>query len=400
MESILSTLVRPFLQPPKAVPQPSSIRQAALTEDGLTIALRRYARAHRPPIILLPGLGQNASALDLPVAGRSLAHMLWKQGFDVWLLNFRNHGQGNFQSGTSPDRNCTIDDLAICDLPAVTRQVTSLTGQPPFLVGHSMGGLVGLMYLMGLRHDPDRRVVVDEALQKRRGAETQGICLLGSPLPLSWPGLTAWGDFLYRGILGSNLAWWTSNTIQTLPWSSAVALPREVCRSIPLAGPLTVRSVRRFISALGCTPLATLLWASSNMDTDTVEAEIEHTLNDIPAGLLAQFCDWIREGTMRESTRGGAVEDPINYLDLLECIRVPLLMVVGREDKTVSAEVAYQSFQRICAPDKQFILLDGFGHNDLRVGKRAAQGLWPLLSAWLTARAAGLGSLDQVGLLG
>jgi len=65
------------------------------------IAMRRYATPEGEPVVLLHGLSQNMNGWDLPLSNRSLARQLHAAGFDLWLVNFRNHGKSPDKSGTT-----------------------------------------------------------------------------------------------------------------------------------------------------------------------------------------------------------------------------------------------------------------------------------------------------------
>lgn len=369
-------------------------RETTFAVDGVVIRMRRYATPGGQPAILLHGLSQNLNGWDLPVRDRSLAKQLYRAGFDVWLVNFRNHGHGDDRSGTT-HVNASIDDLAIWDLPAVVEHVHSRTGLQPFVIGHSMGGIVSLLYLMGIKRCPHMRGTLDGKLSKARNAAVKGVCVVGTPLPLKWkqpnlrdrlPELEEVQQLLYKRVLGSPLTLWVCSRLRTLPVASAFAAPGSLSkRAVPIAGPLVVNSIRNMFATLGILPLADPIWASDNMDIGTVSAEIKHTLNDAPAAILYQLCDWIRAGTMREFTHLGQVTDPLDYMPELGRITAPLLMLAGDRDTAACAEVMYEEgFCNIASQDKRFVLLQKFGHNDLRIGPEASRRIYPLITSWMS----------------
>ena len=116
-----------------------AIRYREFTRDGIELSLLRFTRNVRwdPPVLLTHGTFSNAQ-----VCGR-LASFLADHGFDCWIAELRGHGQSQRGEG-NPD----FQHLADFDVPAALDAVRRRTGKPQaFLVGHSGGGLVFMMYL-------------------------------------------------------------------------------------------------------------------------------------------------------------------------------------------------------------------------------------------------------------
>ena len=129
-----------------ALPTPSDEIHRAPTRDGWLIGLRRYLPegepAGREPVLLCHGLLSTRFSLDL-VEGRSLARYLRRQGFDVWLMDLRAHGDSVRENGSRGRADWSLDAYVHEDLPAAVRYVLKATGARKLhWVGHSLGGMI------------------------------------------------------------------------------------------------------------------------------------------------------------------------------------------------------------------------------------------------------------------
>ena len=112
---------------------------SAVTEDGITVALTRYAAdvTRSAPVVLTHGTFSNGGLCA------RLAAYLAQDGFDCWVLELRGHGASQ-RDGYRPD----FEAFGLYDVPAAIDAVRQQTGRPQvFLVGHSAGGLAFLMHL-------------------------------------------------------------------------------------------------------------------------------------------------------------------------------------------------------------------------------------------------------------
>lgn len=120
-----------------------------------------YANVDVPPVSGAPAWILNAEGTDYETSIKadkmryySLAHYLWLQGYDPWLINYRDTGRAPIHSTGSNDRSLnTLDTWAALDVPAAIDKVKALTGKRMFIGGHSTGGLVAYAYLQGVYLD-------------------------------------------------------------------------------------------------------------------------------------------------------------------------------------------------------------------------------------------------------
>ena len=82
-------------------------------------------------------------------ADHSIARLLARRGFDVWIPSLRGTGDSEHrtQVGTSPE-GFDFDAYALRDLPAIIGYVREKTnGREVRYIGHSMGGMILYAYL-------------------------------------------------------------------------------------------------------------------------------------------------------------------------------------------------------------------------------------------------------------
>lgn len=141
------------------------------TGDGVGVGLHHLA-GEGPPVLLVHGVASNHHSFHL--GERSFARALVDQGLDVWMLDLRGTGphRGDPEAGWGSGTRWSLDDYAQQDVPAAVAHILESTGAESVgYVGHSMGGMVGAMYLA---EHPD--------------APLSGFVALGSPVDFSEPG--------------------------------------------------------------------------------------------------------------------------------------------------------------------------------------------------------------------
>lgn len=182
----------------------------ARTSDGVTIKVLRY---HAPgkdfnnggePILLFPGIMENINQYLMyttpdideyfdpalpnnleewaqgdenieedPLLYYSVAYYLWKHGYDPWFANYRGVGYGSMKS-SGGDTSTNIDDFAIYDVPAAVKKVYELTGQHPYIGGHSTGGFSSIIFLQGCKYSWTGHVYSDSWAVAERNGDREG----------------------------------------------------------------------------------------------------------------------------------------------------------------------------------------------------------------------------------
>lgn len=319
------------------------------TADGWRIALRRYRpRGDGPrfaePVILCHGLGANHYNLDWdPPLG--LAQALAERGRDCFVLSLRSH-HGSDRPGLFNDLRWgfSFDDYLHHDVPAAIAHVLEVTGAERVQwVGHSMGGI--LAYALG-----------GTAWERRLAG---GIVAVGSPASF------AHQPYLVRLVkLGRLLA---GRTRIRKRWLSRLLAP---------------------FTGWFDPPFSELVIAPKSIEGPVIRRLQAHVFEDISAGVMAQFADWVVNDCIRSLDR------KVDYQASMRALRVPILLVGGSKDMMAPPGCMRAAAEQIRCEDKTLLLFGKaygsrveYGHGDLILGTEAPNEIYPAIDAWLRARA-------------
>jgi len=348
------------------------------TEDGWTLHVLRYRperlKAGLDPVILCHGLSHNNAFWDLHDSV-SLAKYLQSRGYDVWSVSLRGCGQSTkptvsqikqlFRLNVSvfnPEGllnrqpgllrlNWTVDDHIHRDVPAAIDYVVRQSGHPQVhWIGHSMGGMIMFAYL-----------------GTHGGEKINSFVAVSSPVLLTLPAndvfdlLVKQADFVQIGNLatGTNL--------------------RAVFGTL--------------VGDLVKTPIDTLFLNERNVDWKLLHVFYYGCQEDISPGQLDQLIRLLRTG------RFYSHDGSIDYTEKLEQITVPVLQIVGQLDNMAPPGDVRLAQARLGSRDKQFRVfgrINGYqadyGHDDIIIGRHAAQDVYPYILAWLNRHPARLPS--------
>ena len=128
------------------------------TSDGWVLDVdRRDPRGMRKgAVVLLHAMMVDRRSMDRP-RGQGLASFLSNAGWEVYLADFRGHGE----SGPDPKRggSWTYDDLVYKDVPALVAAARE-NGGPVYVMGLSLGGHVSAASAGARACDPDGLVLM------------------------------------------------------------------------------------------------------------------------------------------------------------------------------------------------------------------------------------------------
>ncbi len=379
---------------PKNIPSDFCV-EYTVTQDEVELGLGRYPTQGQP-VILMHGFVQNYRVWDFPIVQHNFASYLYKKGYDVWLPCLRGHGSGLVQSGTSNSYD-HIDDLAIYDVPAIISFVRTVTKRSPIWIGHSLGGMIIYMYLQGIHYPflnqyesfvgrpsngfrpPKLTPIGDSKIGQMRHQELKGVVTIGSPIRLAWD--------------SHKLSFWESNKI--LPWIAKMKSLRKVSSRLPYipiaslwnaldpefqAPSLWKKLTRWSVSKIANSYLTSLLWYPPNMTHELIATLLEYSMNDITPGVLEQFADWAIHQTFR------AYPGPAShvYSSSMDQICVPILVTTGNRDKIATHSIVYEEgYLKMQSKDKEYHCFEEFGHNDLCVGVKAPEVVYPKIENWI-----------------
>jgi pimeloyl-ACP methyl ester carboxylesterase len=292
----------------------------------------------RAPILLVHGFGQNRYAWHLPA--RSFANYLARAGYDVFNLDLRGHGRSRHFGAKTP---LSVDEYVSEDLPIAIEEVLSHTDKrPPFLVGHSLGGLVSYA-----------------AAPKLAGA-VAGIASIGSPYHFTR------GSFSLQaiGIFFDALR--------------RVGVP-HVGLPVPLypVGAF-IRSIRR-VADSSFYPIPLRGWHAGALEPHVLDQHLRLAFDRAGIQELRSMFEW---GVQKRF--GGHGQD---YVERFEAMDLPLLVLSGMNDDLAPPASVRPAFERSRSKDKTYKTVP-LGHIDLLVGRDAPLSTWPLVTNWIEKRSA------------
>lgn len=118
-------------------------------KDGLSLFSRIWATPDSKAVIaLIHGFGEHSGRYT------HVADFFNKNGYAVFALDNRGHGQSGGKRGHAPTYDSYMDDIEVF----LNYVATQSAGKPVFLYGHSMGGNLALNYL--IRRQPALKGVI------------------------------------------------------------------------------------------------------------------------------------------------------------------------------------------------------------------------------------------------
>jgi hypothetical protein len=132
------------------------------------------------------------------------------------------------------------------------------------------------------------------------------------------------------------------------------------------------------------TPIDNIVYDSENISKVTIRRLMKNGIENIGAGLISQFLDWIKSGV--EHTRDGSH----SYRDGFKNIKAPALFLAGTRDHIAPAESVRFAYEQCGSKIKEFRLLGkatGFHcdycHTGIVLGDRARDDVYPLVRDFL-----------------
>jgi pimeloyl-ACP methyl ester carboxylesterase len=318
---------------PSSQPGFAPAHETVTTGDGWDISLYRYAPAGeaRPhPVLLVHGIASNHHFWDLG-PGTSFAAHLRDEGFDVWSIDLRGR-----DGRRGP---WCIDDFVLHDLPAALARISDANGgRSVHWVGHSLGGILGMLY------------------QMHHGAsELRSLVSIGAGLH------DAVRSSVFRHVV------------------RAFRLLRGVD-----ALPLTAFAPVLALWARHDLPGLRYVWHAENMEPHVVRAVLERATSLIARGEVAQLGGAL--GAHGFCSRDGM----LNYSFAGRHCTAPVLAIAGDVDYVCPVEGVAWTFESLGAQRKRLVVAGApsghatsYGHIDLVCGTRAPLDIWPEVVRWL-----------------
>jgi len=136
------------------------------------------------------------------------------------------------------------------------------------------------------------------------------------------------------------------------------------------------------------TPVDTFFYNAKNMDPVTVQQLYMRVAEDVPAPIVDQLLKMDKEGEFISA------DEKFNYTKEIPRLTLPALFIAGRVDVAADPEIVRWAYERTSSSDKtfrEFGLVWGhsadYGHDDLILGRRSRDEVFPVIEQWLEGRA-------------
>ncbi len=288
-------------------------------------------------LLLVHGFGQNRYAWHLP--GRSLVNFLAGAGWDVFNLDMRGHGR----SRALGSRACgELDAYIHRDVPAALDVALARSGhRRAFLVGHSLGGLLGY------------------AAAPTLGAQLAGLVTIGAP---------------YAFGRGNRVL---LEAARALLFATSFA---GRSTSVPMRVFQSWFQRQRALWDLPGIPFPVRAWHPRSFEPAILEEYLRLSFDRATLGELAHT---VASGTVGRFT---STDGSIDYARVWEATDLPSLVIAGTRDLLAPVASVRPAYDRSGARDRTYHEVP-LGHADLLLGREAPSLTWPLLASWLARRA-------------
>jgi len=354
------------------------------TDDNWKLAVRRFkGGSDKEPVILCHGLNYNDRFYTLS-SSANLPEYLALNGYDVWVISLRGSGSSTKWVYKLAERamdgydiynmvdaedwvsvginglsllyklandqytnltlnpfysNWVLDDYSFHDVPAAIKFVKQKTGKDSvFWVGHSMGGIIMLSYL--IKHP--------EATD-----DIKALVTVGSQLTME-PGNTVVDEYI-KQLQYLRLLELAGKDIEL---EQAKQIARQTSDDLFFYPPNRDAFISENLNSVG-------------MDTPSV-------------GVLGQYLELIGSSELK------TYDNSFNFARHAHKITVPYLIMGGNKDALAPPSVQNFLYDHISSEDKKLVIigseygfLTDYGHNDSVISSSAREEVYPLIIDWL-----------------
>ncbi len=313
------------------------------TKDDWNICLYRYEGKNkkRHPVFLVHGLASNRYNFDFPGKGKSFAQYLWKEGWDVWMIELR--GSGNSRKKESwawLKQKWNVDHYIQQDLPCAVNYILKTCGKKKLhWIGHSLGGLLVYPYIT-----------------TQSSKIFQSITTIGSPINAETPP-------------------------SYFKWTAKLDPLLKLIPFLPYRG--LAKLMEKFSHRLH-NMKEPLLFVKENMDAETLKICCDIAVDDVSSGVIQQLHRWIKKNNLK------SFDESVDYTIDLKKLHTPLLMVTGNQDPFTPQSLVKKSFDEIASTQKKWMVFgqheghkSDYGHLDLIIGKNAPREVFPEILKWI-----------------
>lgn len=281
----------------------------------------------KPPLLLLPGICCRGNVFDRH-RGPGLAYH---------LEEFCRLFPRDLRCATSRPGGFDFDDHVTEDLPRMVREVTSIAGEAPWILGHSMGAQAAL------------------AAAALGSIEVRGVIAVAPPCVLE------------------DIRFYPPVMRLTLRLARLLG-----ARRIPIR--LGARLIFWWFAGVRRRASDKPKWRGLPNDLLLFHVLTRRSAFDVPTETLAQATLWVSTGVWCD--RSGRR----SYLELLDRIRIPTLFIAGSRDRIATPEAVRTGRDRT-GGDSRFASIEGASHVGLLGGPFAA-AVSAVAREWMERRGA------------
>lgn len=340
------------------------------TEDGLDLSLLRFCREPAENVVLVVhGLTTSSDMFIMP-EHRNLVSFLLDNGFtDVWTLDGRMSNRHDYNNG---GHSFTLDDIARYDYaPALRAMRREIGAREVHVISHCLGSVTFLMSLFA---------EVDGVAGQVRSVIANSVALT--------PRVPAWSQVkltVAPGLLESVLGLHSIGP----DWHTEPVLSRAglVARMVGLGHPECDEPSCHMLSLMwGSGRPALYNHANLHADTHARGADLYG-----PTGFeyYRHMSKMVRAGRAVKFDRRKHPELPADYLAGAAEVRTPVLLTTGADNRVFvdSNQVCYERLEAVAPGRHELEVFDGYGHQDVFMGRNAARDVFPRMLDFLKRQA-------------
>jgi cholesterol oxidase len=320
-------------------------------KDGVALRLTRYQGGSKGPVILSHGLGVSSLIFSTDTIDTNLLEFLFANGYDVWLLDFRDS-----IALPASSSEWSGDDVAKYDYPAAVDYVRQVTGAKDVqMVVHCWGSTTFFMSMLaGLQ---GVRSVVASQIATHFVVPTMNKIRTGLHLPefldkIGVKSLTAYVD--------SHADWWNrlyDDSLRVYPVPADNLCNNPVCHRI--------------------TFMYALLYEHSQLNQTTHEDALHEMFGIANIKSFEQISLMTRKGHIVAADGSEA------YLPHLDRLKVPIAFIHGGSNACFLPESTQITYDTLCKANGSDLysrhVVPNYGHIDCIYGKNAAIDIYPLM---------------------
>jgi hypothetical protein len=139
----------------------------------------------------------------------------------------------------------------------------------------------------------------------------------------------------------------------------------------------------RGIKALSRSPIGIMLYNRRNTDSETSTSLVKWGADDVSAHMYVQLVDGIWNINFRQYFPFIFREEPYDYTMNMPLVKAPIFFITGDKDFANYVGIRRYGFDRVSSELKKFVMLPGYGHTDLVMGRRVEHEVYPLIAEWM-----------------